>query len=277
MGPVRIRHSSHDFGWQSSHSVDLAGWQAKMASIEIWIQWRNAHKPLCLLALGVNCQYVRRKAPILRPTFLQIESTWGDQERLSSMIIPRRRDCETSLTSSFCSKSSTPVGRPWHARECGAMTMATVLETLIERERETSERGGTRSIFPCCGNCTASKSCWRMWTVQGHIIGKRRHLSSMLPCNWWRVCHINVKQQWSKDTALGDPLVACEERRRLVVNHYPLLPIVKKISEPAKSCAANATGLQSQELVLMQDITQNHNLLGMIPLLPFSAFAVLRW
>ena len=37
MGPVRIRHSSHDFGWQSSHSVDLAEWQAKMASIEIWI------------------------------------------------------------------------------------------------------------------------------------------------------------------------------------------------------------------------------------------------
>ena len=37
MGPVRIRHSSHDLGWQSSHSVDLAGWQAKMASIEIWI------------------------------------------------------------------------------------------------------------------------------------------------------------------------------------------------------------------------------------------------
>ena len=45
MGPVRIRHSSHDFGWQSSHSGDLAGWQAKMASIEIWIPWRNAHKP----------------------------------------------------------------------------------------------------------------------------------------------------------------------------------------------------------------------------------------
>ena len=30
---------------QSSHSVDLAGWQAKMASIEIWIPWRYAHKP----------------------------------------------------------------------------------------------------------------------------------------------------------------------------------------------------------------------------------------
>ena len=45
MGPVRIRHCSHEFGWQSSHSVDLAGWQAKMASIEVWIPWRNAHRP----------------------------------------------------------------------------------------------------------------------------------------------------------------------------------------------------------------------------------------
>ena len=44
MGPVRIRHSSQNLGWQSSHSVDLAvwqsshsvdlaGWQAKMESI----------------------------------------------------------------------------------------------------------------------------------------------------------------------------------------------------------------------------------------------------
>ena len=55
MGPVRIRHSSHDFGWQSSHSVDLAGWQAKMASIEIWIPWRNAHKPH-LWKLIMKCQ-----------------------------------------------------------------------------------------------------------------------------------------------------------------------------------------------------------------------------
>ena len=45
MGPVRIRHSSHDFATQSSHSVDLARWQEKMASIEIWIPWRNALKP----------------------------------------------------------------------------------------------------------------------------------------------------------------------------------------------------------------------------------------
>ena len=34
MVPVRIRRSSHDFGWQSSHSLDLAGWHGKMASIE---------------------------------------------------------------------------------------------------------------------------------------------------------------------------------------------------------------------------------------------------
>ena len=47
MGLVRIRHSSRDFGWQSSRSVDLAGWQVKMATIEIWIPWRNAYKPHC--------------------------------------------------------------------------------------------------------------------------------------------------------------------------------------------------------------------------------------
>ena len=52
MGPVRIRHSSHVFGWQSSHSLDLAGWQAKMASIEIWIPWRNVHKPHFICWLG---------------------------------------------------------------------------------------------------------------------------------------------------------------------------------------------------------------------------------
>ena len=45
MGPAWIRHCSHNFGWQSSHSVDLAGWHAKMASIEIWIPWRNVRKP----------------------------------------------------------------------------------------------------------------------------------------------------------------------------------------------------------------------------------------
>ena len=58
LGPVRTHHSSHDFGWQSSHSVDLAGWQAKMhmASIDIWIAWRYAHKPHCLF-LAVFCHH----------------------------------------------------------------------------------------------------------------------------------------------------------------------------------------------------------------------------
>ena len=33
--PMRIRHSSHQIATQSSHSVDRAEWQAKMASIEL--------------------------------------------------------------------------------------------------------------------------------------------------------------------------------------------------------------------------------------------------
>ena len=37
MGPVRICHRSHHFATQSSHYVDRAGWQAKMASIEFWM------------------------------------------------------------------------------------------------------------------------------------------------------------------------------------------------------------------------------------------------
>ena len=45
MEPVWIFRSSHKFAIQSSHSVDLAGWQAKMASIEFWIPWCNAHRP----------------------------------------------------------------------------------------------------------------------------------------------------------------------------------------------------------------------------------------
>ena len=219
--------------------------------LQIWLNYWDEKLPSCR---GVNCLYVRRKAPILWPTFLQIESTWGDQERLSSMIIPRRRVCETSLTSSFCSKSRTPVGRPWHAREWGAMTMATVLETLIDRPRSARAREVSFSAAETELQARAADVCEQYRVMSsandGILIG------SMLPCKWWQVCHINVKQQWSKDTALGDPLVAREERRRLVVDHYPLLPIVKKISEPAKSCAANATGLQSQEQVLMQNIVE---------------------
>ena len=47
MWPVRIRHSSHDFGWQSSHFLDLAGWQAKMAFIKIWIPCTRARVCVC--------------------------------------------------------------------------------------------------------------------------------------------------------------------------------------------------------------------------------------
>ena len=48
--PVRKRHtsSSHHFATQSSHFVDHAGWQAKMAYIEVCIPWRNASKWLPL-------------------------------------------------------------------------------------------------------------------------------------------------------------------------------------------------------------------------------------
>ena len=42
----------------ASHSVDRAGWQAKMASIELWIQWRNAHGPI-RTALGfLGLEYI---------------------------------------------------------------------------------------------------------------------------------------------------------------------------------------------------------------------------
>ena len=57
MGPVRVHHSSHVLGWQSSHSVYLAGWQVKMASIEIWIPWRNAHKPHSASTSGFLTSY----------------------------------------------------------------------------------------------------------------------------------------------------------------------------------------------------------------------------
>ena len=53
MGPaVRIRHRSHQFASQPSHFVGRTGWQAKMASIEMWTPWRNAHGPQCVWRLG---------------------------------------------------------------------------------------------------------------------------------------------------------------------------------------------------------------------------------
>ena len=45
MGSMRIRLSSHEFATQSSHSVNRAGWQANMSSLENWIRWRNVQRP----------------------------------------------------------------------------------------------------------------------------------------------------------------------------------------------------------------------------------------
>ena len=42
--PVPHLQSTFIRGWLRP-CVDLTGWQAKMASIEIWIPWRNAHMP----------------------------------------------------------------------------------------------------------------------------------------------------------------------------------------------------------------------------------------
>ena len=39
---------------QSSHCVDGAGWQDKVASIEIWMQWHNAHSPHYTPLMGTN-------------------------------------------------------------------------------------------------------------------------------------------------------------------------------------------------------------------------------
>ena len=45
VGSVRTHNRSHHFATQSSHFVDWAGWQAKMASIECCITWHSAHGP----------------------------------------------------------------------------------------------------------------------------------------------------------------------------------------------------------------------------------------
>ena len=47
MGIVQIRHRSHEIATQSSHSVGRAGWQAKMASIELLIQQHIVHRLHC--------------------------------------------------------------------------------------------------------------------------------------------------------------------------------------------------------------------------------------
>ena len=69
-GAVRIRHSSHHFATQSSHSVDRAGWQAKMASVDFWIPYRNAHRLHCTPVHEIE----EEKNGVVLPEFLT--SAW---------------------------------------------------------------------------------------------------------------------------------------------------------------------------------------------------------
>ena len=71
MGPVRTRHGSHQIATQSSHFVDRAGRQAKMTSIDIWIPWRNAHKPNLFFSLNLLfSKGVKHTAPFHLNIFL---------------------------------------------------------------------------------------------------------------------------------------------------------------------------------------------------------------
>ena len=97
MGPVRIRHDSHEFATQSSHSVDRTGWQAKMASIEIWIPWRNAHKP--------HSNWLGRREPAKKLTFIKKKKNSSVQKHIqgsnpdfSSKWILCRFSCLASWT-----------------------------------------------------------------------------------------------------------------------------------------------------------------------------------
>ena len=111
IGPVRIRHSSHDFGWQSSHSVDLAGWQAKMASIEIWIPWHNAHGPhswlLILARFKITWLIYSKITWLISSTMLQIaisSSSLLSEELSSSQNFPAhigRRSKPTNANNSW--------------------------------------------------------------------------------------------------------------------------------------------------------------------------------
>ena len=148
MGPVRIRHSSHDFGWQSSHSVDLAGWQAKMASIEIWIPWCSAHKAHLLRVIGSNpdgelvggggggqyvCPYIERDllwclslGPVLLPwpkKSLQPRYSWDwsavrscDISRHRLRSATRARDAQLPRVASLSKRSSISHDITWSDR-----------------------------------------------------------------------------------------------------------------------------------------------------------------
>ena len=102
--PVRIRHSSHDFGWQSSHSVDLAGWQAKMASNEIWIPWRNAHKPhsaWCTSSLQINETLQPFIYCCFSRLFLKLPVVHGKLPKTATALIGLKRSWWTILKEEY--------------------------------------------------------------------------------------------------------------------------------------------------------------------------------
>ena len=55
----------------ASHSVGAVGWQAKMASLELWIQWCNAYGPIGTLLLGcdqldnIQCRMIQSALSIM--------------------------------------------------------------------------------------------------------------------------------------------------------------------------------------------------------------------
>ena len=85
MGPVRIHHHSHHFATQSSHFVDRAGWQAKMASIEFWIPWRNAHGPHYAVILTV-CGIIDLKPCADMSNKLWLGTVIGEKHSVCSML-----------------------------------------------------------------------------------------------------------------------------------------------------------------------------------------------
>ena len=112
MRPVRIRHSIWEIVTQPSHSVDTAGWQAKMAFIELWIQRRNTHGPhwprlvLWLSTMGLvrnmSLSSVSMESRTRRPVGWQAEN-W----QMRSAVTAREEDrgwsfhCEQSWVGFF--------------------------------------------------------------------------------------------------------------------------------------------------------------------------------
>ena len=81
MGPVCIRHSIREICHPANHSVNRARWQAKMASIALWIQWRNAHGPIEKSSLkkknqNFNLSTIKNPGFVVRHDNAKLLSDW---------------------------------------------------------------------------------------------------------------------------------------------------------------------------------------------------------